>query len=388
MIKNINNQKGAALVSALVFLMILTVIGIALTELTLTGFKYINQSHTSVQAQDIAEGGIHKALYELNKPGSTYTGETDTVLGNGTFTVQVATIDPNTKTITSTGYIPNRTAYQMQKTIRVTLYTESSSTKIAFKYATQIGTLGLSMNSNARINGNAYSNGNITGSANSSISGDAYAVGTISSPAPTASSKHPGSPPAQIPTVDYNFWKTEAAKGGTSEGDYLIGGNQQVQLGPKKIHGNFTMQSNSQITLEGPIYVTGNFLMDSNSRILLDNAFGSAGTIIIVDGTVTLNSNSYIYPTDSTPKGYLLLVTTSTTSDAMTLSSNSSNAICYVLEGSMMVNSNGKARAAVAKGLTLNSNATFDYDVGLADSIFTTGPGGAWVIKPGSWQKL
>jgi Tfp pilus assembly protein PilX len=388
MINFLRTSKGTALFNALVFLTVLVIIGLSIATLTLGGFKFIARSHKSTQALNIAEAGIDKALYEINKPSSTYTSETNTPFGNGTFSVQITNgSEPNTKVITSTGYIPNNTSPELERTIRVVAKAESSSINIAFSYAVQIGDQGLTMNSNSQINGNAYSNGNIIGYSNSTITGDAYAVTTISEPRPTAQSKHPNSPSSQMPSIDYNFWKNEATSGGIHQGDYNIN-NPQQNLGPLKIVGNFNMNSNSSITLKGPIYVTGNFAMNSNSRLYLDQAFGTSGTVIIVDGTIQLNSNSYIYSTDATPKGYILLVTTSTSANALELNSNSSNGICYALNGGMQVNSNGKAVAAVARKLTLNSNATFNYDTGLADTRFSTGPGGKWIIKPGSWQKL
>lgn len=387
--RNNKNKKSSALLNTIVFLSILTIIGLAIASLTLMGFKYISRAHKGAQALNIAEAGIDKALYELNKPDSVYKGEDDTPLDDGTFSIRVEDGAENTKIITSTGYIPTSTNYEIKKTVKVVAKAETSSTSIAFNYAVQIGDQGLVMNANSRINGNAYSNGNIIGYSNSIINGDAYAVGTISLPKPQVTgTKKEGVSPSEMPTIDYDFWKNEAAKGGEYQGNYNVGGNNQKDLGPLKIVGYFKIDSNASVTLKGPIYVTGDFEMNSNSHLYLDQSFGSTGTVIIVDGRIKLNSNSYIYPTDANPKGYILLVSTSTSDNAIELNSNSSTGICYALNGGTQVNSNGTVVALVSKKLTLNSNATFNYDKGLADSRFTTGPGGKWIIKPGSWQKL
>jgi len=161
-----------------------------------------------------------------------------------------------------------------------------------------------------------------------------------------------------------------------------------AQLGPKKIQGNLTINSNASLTINGPIYVTGNFAMNSNAKLSLNQSFGSKGTVIIVDGTVIISSNAIIYPTSASPKGYIMIVTTNTSTNATEINSNSAGGIFYALNGGIQINSNGHAVCVVGKQLTLNSNATLDYDIGLASSVFTSGPGGSWVAQPETWKEI
>ncbi len=386
MIENIKNQRSYALMNALVFLTILTIMAIALINLTLSGFKYINQSHTSVQAQDIAEGGIYKALYELNQPNSTYTDETDTPLGNGTFTVQVSPDpnNPNYKIITSTGYIPNSASYRMKKTIRVTITTQQSSTRIAFNYGIQIGDLGITANTNNRVNGSVYSNGNINGNNNNLVTGSAFSGGTITG-FTVNGTKREHAPTIPLPPFDANYWKTQAnINNDPINGDYIVP-TGSTNLGPRKITGNLIANTGHTINIQGPVYVQGNITINSNNTINLDPVFGSQGTVILCDGTIVINSNVNINPTAQ--KGYILLVSTSS-GTAMTLNSSTAGAIFFAPNGSISMNSHTHEICITARGLILNSNSEVDYDIGLANYLFITGPGGEWVVKPGSWQKL
>lgn len=357
--------------------------------------EYLNSSTTykKSQAVNLAEAGVDYTIKQLtDNPNYTGTGASPISLGDGEFETTVSG-SGSSRAITGTAYIPNKANYKQKKVVKLSLTTTSDS--ISFHYAVQIGNDGITMYSNSVINGNAYSNGNITGSGNSEIKGDAYAVGTISSPKPTVNppyAKYPGSAPSVMPTLDYDYWKEQAnINNDPYTGTYQVTNSCPVTkptLGPKKIIGNFTMNSNSCLEITGPIHITGNFEMNSNTGLFLDDDFGSSGTVIIVDGTIKMNSNSYIHTTDSTPKGYILLATTNSSTSAVELNSNANEGIIYALEGTIQFNSNAHANSVVGKKFVLNSNATLDYDEGLADASFTTGPGGSWTIQKGTWQEL
>jgi hypothetical protein len=361
------------------------IVSVALIGITSSEYLASNSSYKKSQALSLAEAGVEKTISELNQDtGYQGTQGAPIQLGNGEIEVSISG-NGQSRTIESIGYIPNKANYKQKKTVKMTLLVNSEL--VSFHYAVQVGNQGITMYSNSNINGNVYSNGSIVGYANSRINGDAYAVGTISSSRPTVSgTKHPDSPPSDMPTLDYDLWRNYSSAGGTHEGTYELNSGSH-ELGPMKIHGDFKMNSNSSLTLTGPLYVTGNFEMNSNSRLYLDNDFGSAGTVIIVDGTIRLNSNSYIYTTDTSPKGYILLASANTTDSAIELNSNASNGICYALNGGIQFNSNAKVVAVVAKHLILNSNATLDYDTGLINAEFSGGPGGGWSIQTGTWTE-
>jgi hypothetical protein len=380
------NQKGQILVIALIFLVFIVLT--SLTMFGLVGFFWRNATIGlyKEQALNLAEAGVDKAIWQLNELGESYTGEENTQLGNGTFTIKINNISFGIKEIVSTGYVPNAQNPQAKKIVKIKA--GSGNSTIAFRYAAQIGDLGLWMYSNARINGNAYSNGLIQGYSNSIIDGDAYAVTTISSPDPTVTgTKHPGAPPESIPEFDEQYWKDAANKNNDpiiGDVTYESGSNT---LGPRKIQGNLTLNNNASLTLTGPLWVTGNFSMNSNTDLYIDSAFASFGTVLIVDGKIQLNSNSVVHPTSSSPKGYILLASTAT-GLAIELNSNATGGVYYALNGEAQLNSNSHVVALVAKKLTLNSNAVFDYDLGLASASFSTGPGGGWQLSTSTYRLL
>lgn len=83
------NQKGAGLITVLVFVsLLLILLGILLNKLE-NEFASGTITYHNLQALNIAEAGIEKAIFELNRTNRTYTGEKNTALGNGKFTVTV-----------------------------------------------------------------------------------------------------------------------------------------------------------------------------------------------------------------------------------------------------------------------------------------------------------
>lgn len=163
-----------------VLLLVLVVSGIIMT-ITAGFLNYFTGAvHTeryafaSARALALAEAGIDKAIYELNKDAG-YSGEVDTLLGDGSFSVSVASISGNMKRITATGFIPNSASPISEKVIQMNASIDSSVA--AFHYGVQIGQGGFEMSNSARIIGNAYSNGNITGTNLARIQGTAIASG-------------------------------------------------------------------------------------------------------------------------------------------------------------------------------------------------------------------
>ena len=164
------------------YILILSLIVSAIVMTVTTGFfnYYASAVHTErfslagAQAQFIAEAGIDKAIYELNQDAG-YSGENGTPLGNGVFTISIASIDSNTKHITVTSSVPDNIRPTATKIVRATATINSSI--VSFRYGVQIGSGGVTMNNGSRIEGNLFTNGVISGAG--TITGDAtVAVGT------------------------------------------------------------------------------------------------------------------------------------------------------------------------------------------------------------------
>jgi len=381
-------KNGQILVIALVFLTVIAILSASLFTRTANFVSFGSRSIGKEQANSLAEAGLEKAFWQLNQTAGSYTGEANTTLGTvGTFTTTIQNKSGNLKTITATGYVPNATKPKSKRVIKVDVGIDN--TIIAFNYAVQVGTGGVTMSNNSTVNGSVYSNKtgvSITGSNGARITGDAFAVGTITSPNPVVNgTKNQNQTPSVMPTLDYQEWKDAATAGGTTtcSPTCSIGTSS---IGPRKYQGNLTVTNGAIITLNGPVYVTGNVIISNNGKVNLSNTFGSNGTIFVTDGTVLVSNNGGFNPNTANPKGYILVATTSTSASAMSVSNNGANATFYALEGDASLSNNASVTALVADSLTMGNNATLNYDSGLASSSFSSGPGGSWQPIKGTYK--
>jgi hypothetical protein len=107
------DKQGLALVFVLIILVALAGVALAFWYAINSEIITAGAGLANARAFYVAEAGRAKARYELTTGGHTapYT-ETDVAFGNGTYTVTAAYSDPPTNqhvTITSDGYVPNRT---------------------------------------------------------------------------------------------------------------------------------------------------------------------------------------------------------------------------------------------------------------------------------------
>ncbi len=133
-----------------------------------------NYSVQAGQAVALAEAGVDKAVASLNAFGGNYSGEPETALGSGSFSVVITTPDANTKVVESTGYVPSKANYKAKKSVKIVV---SKGVGVAFVYGIQAAEGGLQMSNNSTVNGSVYSNGNIIMNNNARITGDAYVAG-------------------------------------------------------------------------------------------------------------------------------------------------------------------------------------------------------------------
>lgn len=393
----INNQltiikkNGQILIVAVVFLAVVAILSASLFDRTTTFIQFGSRSIASEQANSLAEAGLERALWQLNQTAGSYTGDTNTTLGTtGTFTVTIEDKSSNLKTITATGYVPSATKPKSKRVIKVDAGINSEI--ISFNYAVQVGTGGVSMENSSTITGTVYSNkagaGSISGTGSSRIVGDAFAVGTITTPDPTVTgTKYQNQSPSTFPTLDYQYWKDAATAGGVTNCSGTCSfSSGSPSLGPQKYIGNLTLSNTATATMNGPLYVTGDVTIQNSASLKLNNSFGSNGSVLIIDGKVsTSNSGSFI-PTNSNPKGYILVATTSTASDAVRIQNSGVNAIFYALDGGATLENSAQVTALVAKSMLIKNSASLTYDSGLASAQFTTGPGGSWQPIKGTYK--
>ncbi len=167
-------------------------------------------------------------------------------------------------------------------------------------------------------------------------------------------------------------WKTEAEAGGIVAGNYNLPSGSAT-IGPTKITGNLTVGGGAILTVAGTLWVAGNISLTGGSQIRLSSSYGSSDGVIVSDGTITIGGGS-----DATgsgdPESYIMLLTTSSSGSAVSLSGGSGAVILYAPNGTMNISGGADVQEATAYRLVVSGNSTVRYDSGLAHVSFTSGP--------------
>ncbi len=184
-------------------------------------------------------------------------------------------------------------------------------------------------------------------------------------------------------------WKNAAEAGGVLTGDYNMSGTQTASLGPKKIVGDMTLSNQSLLTLTGTVWVTGNVYVSNTSRIKLDSGYGSSSGLMVSDGVYTI-SNQTGFEGSGAQGSYIMLLTARDAKTEISIyASNPSVGVVYYAGKSQIQFSNfSNAKEATAWGITMSNNTVINYELGLANIFFSSGPGGGWSVESGSWREV
>jgi hypothetical protein len=189
--------------------------------------------------------------------------------------------------------------------------------------------------------------------------------------------------PVVMPISEQNIldWKANAEESGIPyEGNYTV--STDNTLGPKKITGNLNIEET--LTISGTIWVQGNLLLSENSKINLAPEYGSSEGVLVVDGTITIDNNA-TFEGSGTDGSYVLALTTSTSSAAVSLGQNAGAVALYASNGTILVDQNGTAKSLTGYYIRLAENAIITYDDGLANANFINSPSGSWNVS--GWKE-
>lgn len=408
-IKNLKKDSGQAMMVAVIFFLVTTVTLIfgLTTPVTKQQRAALNLFVTR-QSYYAAEAGLEDVVYRL-KTGKT-VGTTETInVGSGNATI-ITTDDSGGKKVVATGDFAD-----IMRKIQAHIQLGDG---IAFHYGIQVGQGGFTLSNNAGVNGNVYSNSTIIGANGTFITGSAVAVTSINAvtigtgstgdgQAPTVTNStirgslycQTGSgnnkscntslpnPTAQnfpISSEQITEWQNEAVAGGTFVGNKTFSGTNGT-LGPIKIQGNLSLSNNAILTMTGAIWVTGNISLSNNARIQLSSNFGSAGSVVIADGTTSISNNS-TFVGSGVSGSYIMMLSTSSAGNAISLANNAGSVILYAPYGTVQLSNGAHVKQITANRILLSNNAIIDYDQGLMDSSFTTGPSGGYNIL--DWREV
>ena len=209
-------------------------------------------------------------------------------------------------------------------------------------------------------------------------------------------------PPQSFPLSDTNIsdFKDQAKVGGTINGDYTPSGTSST-IGPKEITGNLTIPINHTFTLTGTVWVHGSILISGGAILNLSPSYGADGGVLIADGYIDLGNNVQFFGSGQSTS-YFMLITTNDcdgntsispsglsctgSNAALDLSNNAGLVILYANRGEIHLKNNASTGQVTGYKLAIDQNTSINYVTGLADSNFSSGPGGGFQIT--SWKEI
>ena len=245
---------------------------------------------------------------------------------------------------------------------------------------------------------------------NCTISGDAY-YHTISG-STIGGTSFPGSPDepiAALPLSDGNIsdWKTDAESYGDLPSSLCnIATDTIIEGGKLECLTGFNPGISVTVTLKGTLWIKGNFTLSNNVKFILDSGYGGNSGIIIVDdpgnesigGKIIVENNNIICGSQGLNASgdgcgfsngtYILMLSThsGTATNAIEVSNNADGAIFYAHNGTAHIKNNANLKEVTAYKLSLENNASVTYESGLANTSFSSGPGGGYEIK--NWNEI
>jgi hypothetical protein len=201
--------------------------------------------------------------------------------------------------------------------------------------------------------------------------------------------------PLSFPISDSNIqaWKDQAAALGTRNSSLSIGGSTATTTAGMKIVGNLDVGASGDLTITGPLYVTGNMTMSGSGKLRLASSYGSKSEVIVVDGTVNIGSSGAINGS-GTNGSYVIIATTSQcggytscgSTSAITVSGSAGAVVLVAPYGQVNFTGSAGAKAVIAYGMSLSGSTDLNYESGLADISFTSGPSGSWEVD--TWREI
>lgn len=205
----------------------------------------------------------------------------------------------------------------------------------------------------------------------------------------------PGATQQPFPISDGNIndWKSEALAGGVTVGNISYSGADVDTLGPQKIEGNLTVGAGATLNVSGTLWVTGNVSVTGGAVIRLADSYGNASGVIVTDGRVTASGGGQ-YQGNGLSGSYILMITTSTcpvgscggNNPAVSVTGGTGAVILNAQKGTITFNGGAQAKQATAEKIIMTGGTTVNYETGLADINFSSGPSGSWTIE--EWDEI
>ena len=418
--KNKNSKNGfAALYLTVLILAVIIAISVSISILTF-GQQKISQNITkSSQAYYASEAGVEDVLLRLVKK-MNWSSPYNLKVGNATATVEISDIVGGTRTITSKGNSLNRIR-------KIQIVYAISTQQVSFHYGAQVGEGGMIMGNGSQVLGNVFSNGSVTGGGtiqnsiivagngnkidgitvgndatvhtckDSNIGGNLTYVsgGNIQNcTVGGATSTRPNEielQPLPISQSQIDEWEEDAAAGGVITTNISISGTKilgPIQIGTSTNPKNLTVENGATLIIEGTVYVTGDITFNNNATVNLDSSYGSLSGIILTEGVITVENNVILNGSGQAGSYVLLLSTKNdTTNPVVDIRNNAEGSVIYYANSGLIYLANNMyAREVTGYKIQIANNAIIQYESGLEETNFSSGPGGSWEVT--DWKEI
>jgi hypothetical protein len=196
-----------------------------------------------------------------------------------------------------------------------------------------------------------------------------------------------------IRDTDIEGWKDEASAGAV-RGSWSLGSNTSTSTGgAMRINGDLTVSSGATLNLGGTLYVTGNINMSGAGRIRITSGYGNKPLAIVVDGRTAISGGASVSGNGGN-RSYALIVSTSqcptvgacSGNNAIEASGGTGSVVLIAQDGTIEFEGGASAKSAVANRMIMSGGTVLNYETGLADLDFSSGPSGAWTVE--SWKEV
>jgi uncharacterized membrane protein/cytoskeletal protein CcmA (bactofilin family) len=304
----LNNQKGMALITTLIFIFVLVSFSVALLVMTGNDSKLSTLHRESTRAFYMAETGVDKALWYLNTPtgqggyGIDWRTTSPLVYPSSTasehYEVTVVTTTPPSSgvaeiiTVHSTGKVLGGGKYDKGTRIVEVKLEKGVAPSEGAVYNYALMTFGedsdMTLHGHVEIEGDVHSNGDISGSGwnpEDDVDGDVTYTGESTVPGTEDTDTL-----EDFPTIDWDYYEDNAAHVYDTDTAYEIGGGEPL-IGIHYYKGDVTIKND--LLVIGTIVVEGSITVKGNPDITLLPG-EDISLVMVSTGKITLNGNVHV----------------------------------------------------------------------------------------------
>ncbi|MEX0931031.1 MAG: hypothetical protein WDZ68_01920 [Candidatus Paceibacterota bacterium] len=422
-----NNKKGAAMMIFIVMFMFSTVSITYMIAHTVYADIIAHRTLVSSKSSYLTALAANEEIASRLVHGASYDSIEVMTLAGAMATSTIAYDSAEgIYTIISEG----RSLHAVRKSEINLIYGEGAS----FNYGLQSDAGGIELKNDASIRGNVFSNGAIVGANSNIIRGEAisagptglingvHATGTayantikdstiggdahyqVISNTTVEGTLHPDSSDqatSSLPISDEQIeeWKDAAVLGGTYNGACPYKVDEDVTLGPIKIPCDLEIKGDPIVTLAGYIWVEGDITVQNTAHVQIDDSLSGKSIAIIADYPADPATKGIIEFKNSTTfegagdKSYVLFISQNTSAEegggttAIQLDNSAEgDLLVFAGHGKILLKNSVSLKEVSAYRIEVQNSAEVVYESGLANLLFTSGPGGGFVIS--SWREI